>query len=158
MATTPSTTGAVRAKEFHFPVSVEWIGGRKTLARVDGKPSVEIAPPPEFRGTDPDVWSPEDFFVAAAASCFAVTFTGLAQREGLRVERLTVDGDGIAGKRPDGAFGFTRLELRIALELDPAAHDRARELAKTAEQTCLVTVSLDLPVEMTVELRTPLAA
>ena len=63
MATTPSTTGAVRAKEFHFPVLVEWIGGRKTLARVDGKPSVEIAPPPEFRGTDPDVWSPEDFFV-----------------------------------------------------------------------------------------------
>lgn len=158
MATADSATHAIRAKEFHFPLAVEWIGGRKVLARVDGKPSVEIAPPPEFRGTDPHVWSPEDFFVAAAASCLAVTFTGLAQREGLSVERLTVSGDGVAGRRPDGRFGFTRLELRIELEIEPAAHDLARALAKTAEETCLVTVSLDLPVETTVELRAPLAA
>ena len=29
--------------------------------------------PPEFKGTDPDLWSPEDAFVAAAGSCLAVT-------------------------------------------------------------------------------------
>ena len=151
-------TGPVRAKEFHFPLSAEWIGGRKVRARVEGKPEIEIATPPEFRGTDPDVWSPEDFFVAAAASCLAVTFSGLALREGLTVDRLTVDGDGIAGKRPDGAFGFTRLELRIELELDAADHDLARELAETAERTCLVSASLDLPVETTIDLWPSLAA
>lgn len=155
MATVGSTAGTVRAKEFHFPLAVEWIGGRRVLARVQGKPPVEIAPPPEFRGTDPNVWSPEDFFVGAAASCLAVTFTGLAEREGLTVEKLTVSGDGVAGRRIDGAFGFTRLELRLELEIDPAAHDRARELAETAERTCLVTASLDVPVETTVEVRAP---
>jgi organic hydroperoxide reductase OsmC/OhrA len=158
MATTGSMTGTVRAKEFHFPLSVEWTGGRRVLASVEGKPSVEIAPPPEFRGMDPDAWSPEDFFVAAAASCLAVTFTGLAEREGLTVEKLTVGGDGVAGRRTDGAFGFTRLGLRIELEINAADHDLARELAETAERTCLVSASLDLPVETTIEVRTPLAA
>jgi organic hydroperoxide reductase OsmC/OhrA len=158
MATTGSTSGTVRAKEFHFPLSVEWTGGRRVLARVEGKPSVEIAPPPEFHGTDPDVWSPEDFFVAAAASCLAVTFTGLAERQGLAVEKLTVGGDGVAGRRTDGAFGFTRLGLRLEVEVDGADRDLARELADRAEGTCLVSASLDLPVETMIEVRAPLGA
>ena len=68
---------AIRSKEFHFPVSTEWIGERRVAVRVEGKQTIEITPPPEFRGTDPTTWSPEDLFVAAAASCLAVTFTGL---------------------------------------------------------------------------------
>jgi len=148
----------MRAKEFHFPLSVEWTGGRKVLARVDGKPAVEIATPPEFRGTDPDIWSPEDFFVAAAASCLAVTFAGLAEREGLPVEALEVSGDGVASMRTDGRFGFTRLELRMDLDTDAASANRVQELAEQAERTCLVAVSLDLPVETVVNVRTPLAA
>ena len=153
MTTTDSTTGRVRPKEFHFPLSVEWTGGRRVLARVEGKPSLEIATPPEFRGTDPDVWSPEDFLVAAAASCLAVTFAGLAARRGLTVEKLKVGGDGVAGTRTDGAFGFTRIGLRIEVEVDAADQDLARELVETAERTCLVSASLDLPVETTIEVR-----
>jgi len=148
----------MRAKEFHFPLAVEWTGGRKVLARVTGKAPVAIATPPEFHGTDPDTWSPEDFFVAAAAACLAVTFAGLAEREGLRVETLHVSGDGVASMRPDGRFGFTRLELALRIDTDVADATRAHELAEQAERTCLVAVSLDLPVETTVEVRTPLAA
>ncbi len=80
MASTASPSAAVRPKEFHFPLSVEWIGERRVAARVAGKSAIEITTPPVFRGTDPTTWSPEDFFVAAAASCLAVTFTGLAAR------------------------------------------------------------------------------
>jgi len=148
-----SAAAAVRRKEFHFPLTVEWTGERRVAARVDGKPVIEITPPPVFRGTDPSTWSPEDFFVAAAASCLAVTFTGLAARAGLSYSGLTVDGDGVAGTRSDGRFGFTRLLLRLEVETDPADEARARELAETAEQTCLVSASLDLPVETVVETR-----
>ena len=150
IAHTPAT---VRLKEFHFPVSVEWTGERCVAAQVQGKPSIEITPPPVFRGTDPTTWSPEDFFVAAAASCLAVTFTGLAARAGLRYTSLKVDADGIAGQRSDGRFGFTRLMLRLKIETDPADADKARQLADQAEQTCLVSASLDLPVETVIELR-----
>lgn len=148
----------MRAKEFHFPVSIEWTGGRKVLAHVEGKPPVEIAPPPEFRGTDPATWSPEDCLVAAAGSCLAVTFTGLAAREDLHYEGLTVEGDGIAGMRPDGQFGFTRLELRFEVETAADSAERARELAERAETTCLVAVSLDVPIETTIDVRCPIAA
>ncbi len=145
----------VRTKEFHFPLSVEWIGERRVAAHVDGKPTIEIAPPPVFKGTDPATWSPEDLLVAAAASCLAVTFTGLATRAGLAYTRLKVHGDGVAGIRPDGRFGFTRLKLRLELETEQADQTQARELAEKAEQTCLFSASLDLPVETVIEVSRP---
>jgi osmotically inducible protein OsmC len=153
MTATAHTTATVRPKEFHFPLSVEWLGERRVAARVEGKPAIEITPPPVFRGTEPATWSPEDFFVAAAASCLAVTFTGLAARAGLTYTSLKVDADGIAGQRSDGHFGFTRLLLRLAVETDPADAEQARRLADQAEQTCLVSASLDLPVETVIEVR-----
>lgn len=146
-----TATASVRPKEFHFPLSVEWIGERRVTAHVEGKEPIEIAPPPVFRGTDASTWSPEDFFVAAAASCLAVTFTGLAARAGLGYAALAVEGDGVAGLREDGRFGFTRLLLRIVIEADPSDAQLARELARKAEETCLVSASLDLPVETVIE-------
>jgi organic hydroperoxide reductase OsmC/OhrA len=158
METTHATGARVRPKEFHFPLSVEWLGGLRVAARIEGKPALEIATPPVFRGTEPGVWSPEEFFVAAAAACLAVTFSGLAAREGLTYTALKVDGDGVVGRRADGRFGFTRLLLGLVLETDPADEEQARELAERAEQTCLVSVSLDLPVETTIEVRTRAAS
>jgi organic hydroperoxide reductase OsmC/OhrA len=153
MAATGSGTAAVRPKEFHFPLSAEWVGDRRVAVRVPGKPALEITPPPVFRGTDPTTWSPEDFLVAAAASCLAVTFTGLAARAGLVYTKLTVDGDGVAGVRSDGRFGFTRLLLR--LEIETGQTEEARRLAEKAEATCLVSASLDLPVETLIDMRRP---
>ena len=154
MAAAPNKS-SVRPKEFHFPVTLEWLGERGVAAQVEGKQSIEITSPPVFQGSDPTTWSPADFFVAAAASCLAVTFTGLASSAGLAYTSLGVDGDGVAGKRADGRFGFTRLLLRLELETDPADETRARRLAEQAEQTCLVSASLDLPVETVIELRRP---
>jgi organic hydroperoxide reductase OsmC/OhrA len=153
MATTGTTQAAVRPKEFHFPLSVEWIGERRVAVLVEGKPAIEVTPPPVFRGTDPATWSPEDFLVGAAASCLAVTFTGLAARAGLSYTKLKVDADGVAGTRRDGRFGFTRLLLRLQVETEQA--QEARRLATQAEETCLVSASLDLPVETEIDVRRP---
>ncbi len=152
MNATTSTT-KIRPKEFHFPLSVKWTSERRVTAQVEGKQPIEITPPPVFRGSDPSTWSPEDFFVAAAASCLAVTFTGLAADAGLAYSSLEVDADGVAGMRSDGRFGFTRLLLRLEVETDPANEVQARELAEKSEQTCLVSASLDLPVETVIEVK-----
>lgn len=156
---TPQQAGSrtVRSKEFHFPLAVEWLGERRVAALVDGKPAVEITPPPVFKGTEPTVWSPEDFLVASVASCLAVTFTGLAERAGLHYAGLRVDADGVCGRRADGRFGFTRILLQFAVETDPADAEEARRLAEQAEANCLVTASLDLPVETEIEVA-PLGA
>jgi organic hydroperoxide reductase OsmC/OhrA len=150
-ATAPGTRTAVRTKEFHFPLTVDWLGERRVAASVEGKPAVEITPPPVFRGTDPATWSPEDFFVAAAASCLAVTFTGLAAKAGLTYGKLHVDADGVCGRRDDGRFGFTHILLRLQVTTDPSQDGEARRLAEQAERDCLVSSSLDLPVETQIE-------
>ena len=106
-------------------------------------------PPIAFSGDDESTWSPEDFFVAAAASCFAVTFTGIAERAGLEYDRLAVDADGICGQRPDGGFGFTSLWLRVELET-AADPEHARKLVERAEAACLVANSLDVPIATTI--------
>jgi len=158
MAAQTAPTPTVRTKEFEFPVSVEWIEGKLVAAMVEGKQLIGIAAPPVFRGTHPAVWSPEDFLVASAASCLAVTFAGLAAREGLTVTHLAVDGNGVCGQRDDGRFGFTRMQLIARIETDPADHDKARVLAEKAEATCLIAASLDLPVETVIKTEAPGAA
>jgi organic hydroperoxide reductase OsmC/OhrA len=148
----------IRHKEFRFPVQVIWHAGRRTTARVDGKPPLRIATPPEFRGTDPDVWSPEDAFVAAAASCLAVTIAAMGEREQLPLRGLSVRAEGVVGRRPDGRFGFVRIEQTVALKTDHGYEGTARAVVAKAEDTCLVTVSLDLPVETAVEISAPVPA
>jgi organic hydroperoxide reductase OsmC/OhrA len=144
----------MQVKEFHFPLEVDWLAGRKVVTRVLGKHEVEVMPPPVFKGTEPRVWSPEDFFVASAASCLAVTLTGFAEREGLVLRRLHVSADGVAGMRDNDHFGFRRIEMRLSITTDPGQEALALELAHKAEEACLVTASLDLPVSLKVEIAT----
>jgi hypothetical protein len=40
MPATAHRRAAVRPKEFHFPLSVEWLGKRRVTARVAGKPVI----------------------------------------------------------------------------------------------------------------------
>jgi organic hydroperoxide reductase OsmC/OhrA len=142
---------AVKSKEFRFPVAVEWSHDRTVVARVPGKHELEIATPPEFwTDADPAVWSPEDAFATAAASCLAVTILGIAAREELPLQSLRVDAEGVAGRRADGRFGFVRLEQRVEVEVDAAEEQRVLALVERAEAGCLVAVSLDVEVETTV--------
>ena len=82
-----------------------------------------------------------------------MTFTGLADRAGLAYSSLNVDGDGVAGMRADGRFGFTRLLLELDVETDAADEAQARALAEKAEATCLVSASLDVPVETVIRVK-----
>ena len=140
----------IRHREFRFPVQVDWQAGTRAIARVDGKPPLAIASPPEFRGTDPDMWSPEDTLVAAAGSCLAVTIAALAEREQVPLHGLSVNAEGVVGHRPDGRFGFVRIEQTVEVTTDAEHQDAARAIVAKAEGSCLVTVSLDLAVQTTV--------
>ncbi|MGN6244377.1 MAG: OsmC family protein [Motilibacteraceae bacterium] len=141
------------AREFTFAVDVAWDGGRRTTASVQGKQPLDIATPPEFRGTDPDVWSPEDAFVAATASCLAVTVAALAEKEQVPLLDLDVHAIGIVGRRDDGRFGFVRIEQTVQAATDEASVERVRDLVERAEEQCLVSVSLALPVQLSIRVR-----
>jgi organic hydroperoxide reductase OsmC/OhrA len=146
-------TSHVRHKEIRFPVAIAWDDGRRSTARVAGKQPLRIATPPEFRGTDPHLWSPEDAFVAAAGSCLAVTIVAVAEHQRLPLHGLSVQAEGFVGRRADGR-GFVRIEQTVRLQTDADHEEAARNVVAKAEDGCLVTVSLDLPVHTTVEVRT----
>jgi len=147
------TVSTARPKQFTFPLSVEWLGGRRVVALVQDKDEVAVAPPVVFRGTDPHAWSPEDLFVASAASCLAVTFTGLAERNDLQLASLHVGGEGVVGTREDGHFGFTALHLTMRVVVAPTEVETAQLLAEQAESNCLVSTSMALPVTVAIDVR-----
>jgi organic hydroperoxide reductase OsmC/OhrA len=145
-------------KAFRFPVSVDWQGGTLTRASVPGKPELGVAVPPEFRGSDPGVWSPEDLLVAATASCYAVTLASVARRRGILLRRLHVDGSGHVTRREDGRFGFVAIDLRAELEVDAGSEAEAETAARYAKDVCLVGMALDTPVHLELSVNAPLLA
>ena len=141
-------------KDFRFPVDVEVVEGRLTRAMVAGKPPLDVATPPEFKGGIPGVWSPEDLLVAAAASCYAVTLVAVAERSRLALRGLDVHGVGHVMRRGDGTVGFVAVELHAAFETDEESEGKARRLARKAKDVCIVTLALDVPVHLTLDVRT----
>ena len=133
-------------KSFRFPVSVHWRGGHVTRSSAPGKPDLDVATPPEFRGGVAGVWSPEELLVAATASCYAVTLAAIAERRDVPLRALEVRSVGHVEKRADGRFGFVAIELEVALETDDDSLPAAMEAARRAEELCIVSAALDVPV------------
>ena len=87
-----------------------------------------------------------------------MTIAALAEREQLPLDGLSVKADGVVGRRVDGTFGFIRIEQTVELATDAEHEGAARALVAKAEDGCLVTVSVDLPVQTTVNVGVPLEA
>jgi len=138
---------------YRFPVSVRWLEGRQTEASVHGKPPLHVATPPEFRGGVTGVWSPEDLLVGAAASCYTVTLVAVAERRGVPIRGLTVEGSGLITQRDDGRLGFTLIELLVELDTEPGHEEAAERAAQAAEKGCFVSMALDVPLRVHVQVR-----
>jgi peroxiredoxin-like protein len=144
---------STRAKDFLFPVSVVWLGDKRVHAHVTGKQPIEIATPPEFGGDDPATWSPEDFLVAAAASCYSVTLVAIAGRRQIPLYDLTVEAAGRLGALEDGRFGFRAIELNVQIETEVGQIAAVRKAAERAEHGCFVSLALGIPVKVELDVR-----
>jgi organic hydroperoxide reductase OsmC/OhrA len=80
-----------------------------------------------------------------------VTIAALAERAELPLRALEVRSDGVVGRRPDGRFGFVRIDQQVRVSTERGFEAIARRLVEEAEAGCLVSVSLDLPVETAVD-------
>jgi organic hydroperoxide reductase OsmC/OhrA len=140
-------------KDYRYKVGVAWEGDRITTVSSPDKPDLTVATPPEFKNGVPGVWSPEDFLVAAVASCFAVTLVAVAERRELPLHTLHVSGTGHLTSRDDGRLGFVAVELTAVVSTDAQALDAVERAAKHAERACLVSMALDVPVHVDVSVR-----
>ncbi len=75
----------VRSKVYLYHTGVKWTEQRKGVISCAGKPDIQVATPPEFKGHE-SIWSPEDLFVASANVCVMTTFLAVAERAGLAFE------------------------------------------------------------------------
>ena len=121
---------AIRPKSYLYTTSVRWTGEKKGMMDILGKPSVEVATPPEFMGHE-GIWSPEDLFVASVKSCVMTTFLALAERAGLAFEGYESDAEGVL-EFVDGRFKLASGEDRA----------KAEEIMHKVERNCLVSNSI----------------
>ena len=141
-------------KEMQFPVSMRWRGGRLARADARDKQSLEVATPPEFRGGLAGYWSPEELLVASVASCYALTLAAVAERREAPLIDASVSATGHMSRRANGRFGFTVIEIDAELETVPGADEAVQAAARAAEQRCLISQALDVPVQVAVSVRT----
>ena len=134
-------------KRFRFPASVHWLGGRLTRATAHGKPDLEVATPPEFKGGLEGIWSPEELLVASVASCFTVTLAAVAERSGVELDSIDVHGIGYVERDSDGRFKFDSIKLAVEIGSDEDALSLERIVAHS-ERLCIVSLALDIPIQV----------
>ena len=132
---------------------------RRRLARADSREeSLEIATPPEFRGGLEGNWSPEDLLVASTASCFALTLAAVAEKRQVPLLDVSIGATGHMGRRRDGRLGFTVIEVNAVVETLSGSEEALAAAAKTAEEHCLISQALDVPVHVALEVAAVAAA
>ena len=137
-----------RPKRYTYKVEVEWKGEKKAFARSEGKPVLEVATPPEFKG-HLGIWSPEDFFVEAVNSCIMTTFLSFADRAAITLARYSSEAEGVLELKEKG-FVFTTILVKPKIAVR-SEEDRvkATELIHKVESACLISNSIKS--EVTIE-------
>ena len=143
-----------RAKEnkmnahHEYRVNALSAGARNGVVQAEGVlSSISFSAPPEFSG-EAGRWTPEHFLVAAVASCFVSTFSGIAERSLLEFRSLSLDAEG-ALSNEDGVWHFTEIRLRpLVTILREEDRDLAIRLLEKAEKSCLIARSLHCKIAL----------
>lgn len=140
-------------KDFRFAVEVKENAERVVEVTTDAGLALPVATPPEFRGGVHGMWSPEHLLVAGAASCFALTLAGIADRRQIPLHDISISGVGHMTRRADGRFGFVVVELAVEITTEEGFEENARRAARAAESGCLVAQAMRIPVEVELNVR-----
>lgn len=136
-----------KSKVYLYQTAVRWSEQRKGIISCDGKPDVDVATPPEFKGHE-GIWSPEDLFVASANVCLMTTFLAVAERAGLDFSAYESTAEGRL-ELVDGKFRFTAITIRPSITLKPGGDTaKAKELIEKAEHNCLISNSMKATITL----------
>jgi len=134
-------------KVFHYDTQLQWTGERRGQLRSAGKPTFEVAPPPEFKGPG-GVWTPEDLFVGAIDACTMTTFLALASRKQLALVSYESSAHGTL-ENVDGKYQFTEVTIAPQITVANAGDIPAAEsLVRDAEAHCLISNSIKATVHL----------
>ncbi len=136
-----------RPKVYTYHTAVKWTEQRKGVVSCAGKPDIQVATPPEFKGHE-GIWSPEDLFVGSVNTCVMMTFLAMAERAGLAFTSYESAAEGKL-ELVEGKLQFTAVTLKPTITL-PASADaaKAKELIEKAEANCLISNSMKAKVSL----------
>ena len=138
-----------------YEISVVWKEGKIGSTHAGGKPSIEIATPPEFGGPE-NIWTPEDLLTSAVASCILTSTLFFADRAGIQMRSYMSNATATMEKTPRG-LAFTRIDVEISITLEnPAQADAMRRAVEQAEKNCPISTSLKCPVEISLHIENEL--
>jgi len=143
----------LKSKKFIYRTKVSWVREKKGILSSAGKPDIEVAVPPEFRGHE-DIWTPEDLFVASVNACIKTTFLYYAQKNNLEFLSYESEAEGIL-ERVENGFMFTEIKVmpRIRIAADSQL-EKAKEIMSLSEKNCLISNSIKSKVEVLPEIFT----
>jgi peroxiredoxin-like protein len=143
----------MKTKTFHYPAAVRHEQGKQGVLRLEGKPDLPVATPPEFGGPE-GLTSPEDLYVASAAVCYMSTFAAVAERMELSFSDFSCEADGLLESVQGEGMLFTHIELRPKVTVAPDMAETAQKALEKAKKHCLVTNSMKTDVTLVTDVKT----
>jgi len=142
-----------RQKSYLFKNTVFKEGNESAKTIFSGPGGLEVGPAPEFEGS-PQTLNPEEMFVAAINNCLMTTFFYFVRKSNVEILSYCSDAEGRVEKQADG-FRFTNVEVRAEVTLkQQELAQKVRELGDLAEKYCLVSRSVNCPVNYELKVKT----
>lgn len=136
-----------KPRSFTYRTSAAWLEGRSGLLSSEGKPTLRVSSPPEFKG-EQGVWTPEDLFVAAVEMCHMSTFMAFATKADVPVSSYRSHANGVL-EYVDGDFCFTRIVIFPTIVIASEEYeDEVQQLLRETAKHCLVSNSIASIVEI----------
>lgn len=137
--------------EHIYRTNVKWTELRIGILSSEGKPDIKVACPPEFGG-HPNIWSPEDLFLASIEVCTMTSFLYLAGRSKIIINSYESKAKCLA-KLVGGVFKLTDINIFIKIHA-PSDYkkERIEKLLEKLPKICLVSNSIDGNLKLTSEI------
>ncbi len=137
----------------HYAVAVTAAPEGKLSTTGHDVPELLTSPPVQFGGEGGD-WSPEDLLLAATANCLALSFRAIARASRLDWVSLQCATEGTLDK-VERTIKFTSMTSRVKLVLPAGADiEKGKKLLQKAEDSCLVSNTLNCPVHLEMDVQT----
>lgn len=118
------------------------------LSSTDQAPELKVGPPPQFGG-DGTVWSPEGLLLSSLAECLRLSFVAIARANGFQFSEYESTIQGTLD-RIDRKTSFTQAKIEVSLSCSDK--DKAQKLLEKAEQSCLISNSVNFPLSLTMKI------
>jgi len=132
-----------------FKNAIRCVAGSPAVTTMSGAKEAEIGSPLEYGGSA-DTLNPEELFVASINSCLMLVFYHFADKSGVVIESYEASAEGTVEKTRNG-LRFTNVNVQAQVKAE--AEDvtgKLHELAELAERFCLVSNSVNCPVNYSV--------